>query len=645
MFLLSFLLAVAFAAAVTIRLGFKNPHQFILAAIIFFAADILIAFYITGFSGQLNQTWLFILVQVILLGISIALVWKDLRHWRSHLPRLQFSKTGLVEFVRKNPLLSIFSLIVDLCYAVNAYLIVVVPPNNNDALYIHMAKVGHWLRQGSLQSYSTYYLYQLFYPYNAQALIYWTVLFSGSDKFAGFIQYFSAFFCVLSIYGIARLLNLSAEQGFFASFIFLTFPQVFFQSTTTQNDLITAAFILQALYFLLYGLQKKELRFLVVSGIAFGMALGIKQTAFFILPVILLVLIWVYLKRQNSFKQITVWIISFAIAAVLLGSASYLKNLVSYHNPIGPSEATTGFVGLQDDTPMPRALALNTTRLLYQFVDTTGLPPILEGYLFRGKARLASRLFDAIGFPLDSTDAWYADSQIRFDYYLRPELQEDGTWFGLVCALLLTPLFILSIFWAIKKKQPVFFIFPLSVVIFHLGEFLVRPGWDFYVGRNYLVPVAIMSPLIGFAYKPALRSRLFTATLMLLSGYMVVNMVFNNQSKPLVGRDAIWILDRSQKITLQARMLRTPLDFVERKVPDGATIGLSPNTMEYPYFGEYFTRNLTAVKPVEKLADRDWLRRNGIDYLLVNYGAIPQGIEIPFAPILSDKEWGLYKVE
>jgi len=88
-----------------------------------------------------------------------------------------------------------------------------------------------------------------------------------------------------------------------------------------------------------------------------------------------------------------------------------------------------------------------------------------------------------------------------------------------------------------------------------------------------------------------------------------------------------------------------PLDFVERKVPDGATIGLSDGTIEYLYFGEHFTRNLTAIQPISRMEDRSWLLANGIDYLLVRNSVVPQEFNIPFAPLLSDSEWGLYRVE
>jgi len=294
---------------------------------------------------------------------------------------------------------------------------------------------------------------------------------------------------------------------------------------------------------------------------------------------------------------------------------------------------------------MVRAFALNTSRLGYQFLDTTALPPILEGYIFRGKARLAEAGFAAIGMPLDTSEAWYPDRVLQFDYLTRPTLQEDSCWFGLIYAIGLPILLLFALIRSIRERNLLLVILPVTFITFHIAEFLVRPGWDFYLGRNYLIPVSVAAPLFGFVYQPKLRSRLLTGIVLVLASYMLVNMTLNNESKPLQGRDAIWILDRDQKITLQSRFLRMPLDFVERKVPDGSTLGLSADILEYPFFGEGFTRQVSAIKPVEKLADRDWLIKNQIDFLLVRNRVVPPDIKIPFTPLLSDSEWALYKIQ
>lgn len=646
MFFVSFCIGLAFSIFASASLKIKSWLIYILSLFLFFCTHLILVFQIAGFLAILNRPSLFLLIQVFF-TVGAIFVWllrkkPTLFCQSSH---RTFSSTALKQFLRQNPLLSIYVLIIDICYAINAYLIYIVPPNNNDSLYLHMAKVGHWMTNGSFEGIKTYYTYQLYYPFNAQGLIFWTTLFTGSDHISGYIQYVALIFGIFAIYGLCRLLTLKQEQSLFAVAIWLTFPQVFFQSTTTQNDLIATGFTMGAIFLLFFGIKNSDQSALLLSAISLGLAIGTKQTVLFIIPTLVFIILAIFIKSKVKYSEVKFWIFSSLLAISLLGISSYLRNLVIFSNPIGPKEELKSFIGIQDQTPLVEAFSLNSFRVMYQFFDTTGLPPIIEGYLFRGKAKLSQSFFEAINKPLDSTQAWYSQSQLKFDYYRRPAFQEDGAWFGIFAAIFLPFLLVYSMARGIKEKNLILCAIPVFFILFHFLEFLIRPGWDFYLGRNYLIPVTIAAPLFAYLYQPKLKFQVISTVIILLSTYMIVNMVLNNESKPLLGRDAIWILDRSQKITLQTRFLRVPLDFVERKVPDGSTIGLSDGTMEYPYFGEHFTRDVKAVQPIEKLADRQWLLANKIDYLLVRYSAIPKGILIPFAPLLSDSEWGLYKVQ
>ena len=646
MFFASFCITIAFAVFATANLKIKSWLTYIISLFLFSCSHIILVFQAAGFVAVLNQPTLFLLFQVVL-AIGAISVWL-LRKRPTLFCQFSHSKFSVSElklFLRQNPLLSAYLLLVDICYAINAYLNYIVPPNNNDSLYLHMARVGHWMLGGSFDGIKTYYAYQLYYPYNAQGLIFWTVLFTGSDHLSGYIQYFALIFCLIVIYGFCRMLNLEKEQSIFAAAFWLSFPQVFFQSTTTQNDLTATAFTMGAIFLLFYGFKYSDLSAQLLSALSLGLAIGTKQTAFFIIPSLSIIILALLLKGKIKFSTIKYWLLSSLLAISLLGVSSYLRNYLVFSNPIGPGEEIKDFVGIQDDTPLYKAFALNSFRVAYQLIDTTGLPPIIEGYVFRGKANLAQPFFKSINMPLDSTQAWYSQSQVKFDYYRRPALQEDGVWFGLFAGIFLPFLMVYSLVRGIREKNWILMAIPLFVIIFHIMEFLIRPGWDFYLGRNYLIPVTLAAVLFGYLYQRKLGYQILTAIVILLSGYMIVNMVLNNRSKPLLGKDAIWNMDRFHKITLQTRFLRIPLDFVERKVPDGATIGLSDGTMEYLYFGEHFTRNVTAIQPISRMEDRSWLLENGVDYLLVRYSAVPQELNIPFAPLLRDSEWGLYRVE
>lgn len=644
MFVISFLVALLNAFLAIAFLRIKSRAIFLTGIFLIFCTHIVLVFLILGTVGNLGSPGWFLAVQVFLLiFVFAAWLYKNRPDMIAFKDKLYFSSHDLLAFIRKNPILAIFSVIVSITYGVNAYLIYVIPPNNNDSHYVHMAKIGHWMLNGSLDYYLTHYSFQHYYPFNAQSIIYWTTLFTESDHFAGFVQFGGALFGALLVYILARSIHLRDNQSFFASMVFLSIPQVFFGSTTTQVDLIVAALTLGAFVLFFHGMINLDKGTIILSAIAYSLAIGTKQTAIFTLPAFLAGIFWYWFKGTSYRKSIQSWLVAIIISGILLASSSYIRNFVWFNNFMGPNEQVE-YLSLED-TNLGKAFLLNTSRLLYQSLDSTALPPILEGYIFRGKAHLAQSIFEAIRFPLDTDEGIYPDRQIKFDYMRRPALQEDSSWFGLISAITLPILLILSFFRGIHSKNVPLIIIPLTTITFHLFEFFIRPGWDFYLSRNYLIPVAIAAPLFGWLYRDTKRHHLLSAIIMILSGYMLINMVMNNESKPLIGRDAIWNLTRSEKITLQARMLRTPLDFVERKVPDGSTIGLSPNTMEYPYFGERFTRNITAVKPIENIENREWLIANEIDYLLVNYKSIPDELVIPFEPVLSDNEWGLYKVE
>jgi len=645
MFLVSFLIALVFSFLVSACLKIRHPLVYLLSVFLLFCSHLVLAFQAAGLVSILNKPIPFLAIQFCL-SLLALIVWLLRRRpvFFADVVKVHLSWRSLSQFLRQNPVLAIFGLLVAIAYGINAYLIYQVPPNNNDSLYVHMARVGHWILNGSLTDYPTYYLFQHYYPYNAQGLILWTTLFSGSDHFAGYVQFFAAIVGACIVYGFARLLERSTNQSMFAALLWLAVPQVFFESTTTQVDLIVTAFVLASFYLLFFGFKYGERNALILAGISLGLAIGTKQTAFFALPALGLILFVYLLSSRSYFHLVKTVFLSILVSTLMLGSIAYIRNYQWYGNFQGPRESVD-FLRIDGSTSMVRAFALNTSRLGYQFLDTTALPPILEGYIFRGKARLAKAGFAAIGMPLDTSEAWYPDRVLQFDYLTRPTLQEDSCWFGLIYAIGLPILLLFALIRSIRERNLLLVILPVTFITFHIAEFLVRPGWDFYLGRNYLIPVSVAAPLFGFVYQPKLRSRLLTGIVLVLASYMLVNMTLNNESKPLQGRDAIWILDREQKITLQSRFLRMPLDFVERKVPDGSTLGLSADILEYPFFGEGFTRQVSAIKPVEKLADRDWLIKNQIDFLLVRNRAVPPDIKIPFTPMLSDSEWALYKIQ
>jgi hypothetical protein len=89
----------------------------------------------------------------------------------------------------RDPLLAALAIAVGLFGIVNLFLAVSVPPNNYSGMIYHMARVGYYLQQASLDSFPTPNIRQTSFPANAEILLLWQVALLNSDRMAGTMQW------------------------------------------------------------------------------------------------------------------------------------------------------------------------------------------------------------------------------------------------------------------------------------------------------------------------------------------------------------------------------------------------------------------------------------------------------------------------
>lgn len=613
---------ILFALFTTAILAIRSRVGYLLAAYLIACANVVFIFELLGLFHLLNRPAAFLGIQTIFLAIAATLWWKRNRPpllgpFTERLGHLRWKSLG--PSLRRHPILWSLALALDLTYAVNAYLILVVPPNNNDSLYLHMARVVKWLQTGTFLPFDSQISLQVFYPLNVQSLFFWTVLFSSSDQFVGFVQFSAAWVTVLCIYGLTRQLNFSQPQAAFAALMWATFPQVFFQSTTTQNDLVSAAFMACGVYFMVVALHNPTdhpSRILSLLGMA--LALGAKQTVFFLLPGLAGMFFLIVRKVKLPVRiLLRDWAITAGLFCLLFAAPIYIQNLLSYSHPFGDPAFIQTEAGPQDNTPFLQALWINLNRLGYQFIDTSGLPPLIEGYLFRGKAHLARFIYQKLNLPLESSIAANPKTIISFQFFRRPPLQEDETWFGIFAPFLLLPAAISGLIRSFYQKDPLPAGFWMLSLSFTLLEMIVRPGWDTYLGRNFILALLFLAPFLGSVYPRQGGFHIPIMVVVALSVYMVFNFTLNNTSKPLIGQKAIWFLGRADKITLQNFNLREPARLVEQSVPENASLALPGGLWEYPFYDPHFQRHLLPLADSPSRLDADWLRDHNVHYALL----------------------------
>jgi hypothetical protein len=644
----SFSIAIIFSLFQASLIRGLTRLGYLLSIYLFFTANIILCFEIAGILRLLNQQSTFLILQLSLL-VFITFGWfikkkPPLFEPFSNLT-MQSIASNSKEVIQKNPIIAVFLGGIVVAYIINAALILIVPPNNSDGFYLHMARVGYWLQNGSFLPFRTFYNLQIYYPINAQAQIFWTVLFTRSDRLAGFIQYSAALFSSLAVYGIARQLGFNKIQSLFSCLLWLSFPQVLFQSTSVQNDLVPAAYLTISIFFLVEGAKTTtQLYPILLSALSLALAIGTKQTVFFILPGLGIMILLLATKKRQTWQFLKIFGISFLIFSLILGSVIYFQNQLVYKNFMGDPKTIQTVSNIHARESILGYLWLNFNRIVYQSIDTSGLPPFLEGYLHRGKAQLAQILFSIINLPMESSIGLNPSSKIKFDFLTRYPVSEDFVWFGLFAPLLLVPLSISQGYLAIKKREPIAIGLIIVSFSFLLFELLIRPGWDINIGRNFTLAVIPLVPFAAILYQPTLRSKIGILIVVIMSLFIVFNLLLYNPAKPIIGNNAIWRLSRNEKLALQNGWVLQPLNMVERLIPGKAVLGIYGGFFEYPFFGEQFQRELIPLSK-KQILDQTYLKSKGIKYILIKNPKSSNQPNNSYSKLIGHvSDWNLYQI-
>ena len=129
----------------------------------------------------------------------------------------------------------------------------------------------------------------------------------------------------------------SPRAGLWAAALFYSTPLVSWLSSTTDNDLVVALFLVATLLAFLRWRETRQLVWVLATGFLGGAAVGAKLTAFFGLPVIAFLLVWDILRAP----QLSTWskvkgLVACALAAFLTAGPYFLIPYVFTGNPFFP---------------------------------------------------------------------------------------------------------------------------------------------------------------------------------------------------------------------------------------------------------------------------------------------------------------------
>lgn len=308
---------------------------------------------------------------------------------------------------------------------------------------------------------------------------------------------------------------------------------------------------------------------------------------------------------------------------------------------MGPDDVVSSSIGNSTST-----LGLNTSRLIYQSIDFSGLPNEIANLGNRAKAKLMEEVNNLTGFSLEVAEGNAQDQVFKYRDFLEPT--EDTSWFGFGSLVILMPAVVMAIIISAKKKEremPALIGFSL---VFLPIETYLRWGWDPYQGRYFIAAVGVLAPAMVYLMNQKRISKIFQwlVLLVVLTSFSITTLF--NPTKPLKSNDVgIFSADRAKLQSLAGGNSLWRFSYmINRTLPEDTVVAYYAPDLIYDYvlFGEHFTRKVIPIPDPRLLSDENWLKDQGIDCVLVDLTAdSPYSLSQKWVPFdeVEDK-WLLY---
>jgi hypothetical protein len=236
----------------------------------------------------------------------------------------QFPQISRLEFWCVAAVVSIVSLVGLVAFAA--------PPNNADSMTYHMPRVMHWIQNQTVAHYPTNIVRQLFRPpWSGFAIMQFQIL-SGGDQWANLVQWFSMFGSIVGVSLIAKQLGATMRGQVLAAVIAVTIPMGILQASSTQNDYVTAFWLVCLVHYVLRFKTQPPCANTVAVGASLALALLTKGTAYlYALPL----LAWFALSALGNLGA-RAWqpLLAVAVIVLMVNVGHHTRNFDLWGSPL-----------------------------------------------------------------------------------------------------------------------------------------------------------------------------------------------------------------------------------------------------------------------------------------------------------------------
>ena len=512
--------ATALTASCSLLL--RSLASFLLAAYLIGSAELVLLGEALSLVGAVGATG-YAVGQALLLAASLW-VWQ--RRGTPRPPPLP--SIDLRAEIRRHPILAALGLIVGGAIVYQLFIAIAIPPNNWDSMSYHLPRAAEWLQRARIEyvPHAPTERINALQP-NGELAILWTLAFLGRDTAAALPQWFAELALLVGIYAIARRIGFDRSGSLFAALLSATLTQVALQSVTTQNDLLSASFVVAAAALVIRGSRAEVL----LAGLALALALGTKLTAAYAIPV-LLGLAVATLPRRRVAECAAAAVGAFAI----VGAYGYVLNIVETGRPLGDSSATEPYRPAQVTWAGTES---TVARIGFRFFDLSGLHS--KAFVANSIESAGRTAFDTLGIAPNPPET---SVEPPFDFAVGQSSSEDISYFGPLGVLLVLPLSLGFTVVTIARRErwerlALAVALPLTVL-----EIALTYRYNLWLGRFLITPVMLTMPLAAVLY----RQRALAAVGALIGAVTLVAAHAYNVAKPtgLDGTRPAWSLTRSE---------------------------------------------------------------------------------------------------
>ena len=494
-------------------------------------------------------------------GIA-ASVW--LWHHRPGLPHLTI-----------RPLEAVIAAVIAAIAATVGFTAVLSPPNSTDAMAYHMPRVVYWAQAGSVTFFPTPYFNQITLQPLAEYIMLHTYVLSGGDHFINLIAFGAFLGSIVGVSALAGALGLSTRGQAFAALFCATLPNGILQASGAKNDSLLALWLVCLLYFA----ARRNAPF---AGLAFGLALATKATAYLFAPPMLAILV---LYRPPPLRAMLRMAGYLAGGALLINAPQYLRNLSLSGSPLGYDSAQgDGVFRWRNDHPGWRSTVSNALRNTSEQLGARS--PRWNQAVFDTVVRIHRWLgID----PQDPATTW------RYTVYGAPrnarnhEADANNRWHLLLLGAA-------AVFVAVTRRRA-WMVYGLALLAaFLLFCFYLK--WQPFLARLEL-PLFVMGAPLAACFLEELRPNILAIALCLLLVNNTRAALFENWTRPLHGPRNLFITTRQDNYFADMTQWNNRASYlaaIDLTAASGCrTVGIdiSRNQLEYPFQALLLERNPT----------------------------------------------------